>query len=95
MDRIFANATPRKFDYVLGQTLEIPVEDGGQILLKGEVFRLRPSFSAESYPVTPKPDEIVLSKLVARMANIILLLDVPEHLSDSGNGRRLRNPNPS
>ena len=62
MDRIFANATPRKFDYVLGQTLEIPVEDGGQILLKGEVFRLRPSFSAESYPVTPKPDEIVLSK---------------------------------
>jgi hypothetical protein len=62
LNRIFANTTPREFDYVAGQTLEIPVEGGGKILLKGEVFKLRPSFSAEWYPVTPKPDEIVLSK---------------------------------
>ncbi|HEV2491493.1 MAG TPA: hypothetical protein VG204_00315 [Terriglobia bacterium] len=62
VDRIFANSIPRKFDYVAGQTLEIPVEGGGKILLKGEVFKLRPSFSAEWFPATPKPDEIVLSK---------------------------------
>jgi hypothetical protein len=62
MDRFFANTTPREFDYTPGQTLEVPVEGGGKLLLKGEVFKLRPSFSAESYPVAPKPDEIVLSK---------------------------------
>jgi hypothetical protein len=62
LDRILANTAPREFDYVPGQTLEIPVEGGGKLLLKGEVFKLRPSFSAEWFPVTPKPDEIVLSK---------------------------------
>ncbi len=62
MDRVFANTIAREFDYVPGQTLEIPVEGGAKILLKGEVFRLRPSFSAESFPVAPKPNEIVLSK---------------------------------
>ena len=61
-DRIFANTTPRELDYVPGRTLEIPVEGGGKLLLKGEVFKLRPSFSAEWFPLTPKPDEIVLSK---------------------------------
>jgi len=61
-DRILANTSAREFDYVPGQTLEIPVEGGGKILLKGEVFKLRPSFSAEWYPVTPQPDQIILSK---------------------------------
>ena len=62
IDRIFANTTPREFDYVPGRTLEIPVEGGGKILLTGAVFKLRPSFSAEWFPVTPKSDEVVLSK---------------------------------
>ena len=62
MDRITADATAQEFDYVPGRTLEIPAERGGKIMLKGEVFKLRPSFSAEWFPVTPKPDEIVLSK---------------------------------
>ena len=62
MNRIFANTTPREFDYLPGRTLEIPVEGGGKILLTGEVFKLRPSFSAEWFPVTPKPDEVVLNK---------------------------------
>lgn len=62
MHRIFADTTPREFDYVPGQVLEIPVEGGGKILLKGQVFKLRPSFPAEWYPVAPKTDEIVLSK---------------------------------
>jgi hypothetical protein len=62
VDRIFSSATPQEFDYVPGRTLEIPVEGGSKLLLKGEVFKLRPSFSAEWFPVTPKPDEIVLSK---------------------------------
>jgi hypothetical protein len=62
IDRMFANTTPQEFDYVPGQTLEIPVEGGGKVLLSGEVFKLRPSFSAQWYPLTLHPDEIALSK---------------------------------
>jgi len=62
MDRTLANAAAQEFDYVPGRTLEIPAEGGGRILLKGEVLKLRPSFSAEWFPLTPKSDEIVLSK---------------------------------
>ena len=62
IDRIFANTTPREFDYVPGQTLEIPVDGGGKVLLNGEVFKLRPSFSAQWYPLTLQPNEIALSK---------------------------------
>jgi hypothetical protein len=62
IDRILVNTTAQEFDYVPGRTLEIPVEGGGKILLKGEVFKFRPSFSAEWYPVTPQPDQIMLSK---------------------------------
>jgi hypothetical protein len=72
MDRILANTTAQEFDYVPGRTLEIPVEGGGEILLKGEVFKLRPSFSAEWFPVTPKPDEIVLSKAALVRGNEFL-----------------------
>jgi hypothetical protein len=61
-DRIFAKITPQEFDYVPGQTLEIPVEGGGKILLGGEVLKLRPSISAVWCPVILLPDEIVLSK---------------------------------
>jgi hypothetical protein len=62
MDRITANTAGQEFSYVPGQWLEIPVEGGGKILLKGEVFKLRPSFSAEWFSLKPEPDEIELSK---------------------------------
>jgi hypothetical protein len=72
IDQIFANLTPQEFDYVPGQTLEIPVEGGGKVLLKGEVFKLRPSFSAEWFSVTPQPDEIALSKAALARGNEFL-----------------------
>jgi hypothetical protein len=72
MDRIFANITPQEFDYVPGQTLEIPVEGGGKILLSGEVFKLRPSFSAQWYRLTLQPDEIALSKAALARGNEFL-----------------------
>lgn len=61
-DEIFANIPLQEFDYVPGQTLEIPIVGGSKVLLKGQVFKIRPSFSAEWFSITPKPDEIVLSK---------------------------------
>lgn len=72
IDQTFANVTPQEFDYVPGQTLEIPVEGGGKMLLKGEVFKFRPSFSAEWFSVTPQPDEIVLSKAALARGNEFL-----------------------
>jgi hypothetical protein len=62
MERILADTRPQEFSYVPGQTLEIPVEGGGKILVKGQVFHLRPSFSADSFPVSPGADQIVLTK---------------------------------
>jgi hypothetical protein len=62
MERILANTRPQEFSYVPGQTLEIPVEGGGKMSVKGQVFHLRPSFSADWFPVTPGADQIVLSK---------------------------------
>jgi len=62
IDQIFANITPQEFDYVPGQTLEIPVQGGAKIALTGEVFKFRPSFSASWYPLTLQPDQIMLSK---------------------------------
>jgi hypothetical protein len=87
MDRIFANITPQEFDYVPGQTLEIPVAGGGKILLSGEVFKLRPSFSAQWYPLTLQPDEIVLSKAALARGN--------EFLGEIGGGGSAQGKNPA
>jgi hypothetical protein len=59
IDRILASATPQRFDYKLGQKLQIPVDGGGTLVLTGKVCRIRPSFWR--YPVNPEPDEIVLT----------------------------------
>jgi hypothetical protein len=72
IDRIFANIAPREFNYVPGQTLEIPVEGGGKVLLSGKVFKLRPSFPAQWYPLTLQPDEIALSKAALVRGNQFL-----------------------
>ncbi|HUX28306.1 MAG TPA: hypothetical protein VMV39_05935 [Terracidiphilus sp.] len=61
VDQILADSTPQRFAYVPGQKLEIPVEGGGAIVLTGKVYRLRPSFPAAWYPLTPAPNEIVLT----------------------------------
>ncbi|MDE3179726.1 MAG: hypothetical protein KGM47_08705 [Acidobacteriota bacterium] len=72
VDRMFANTTPQEFDYVPGQTLEIPVEGGGKVLLSGEVFKLRPSFPTQWYPLTLQPNEIALSKAALVRGNQFL-----------------------
>jgi hypothetical protein len=87
MDRIFAHITPQEFDYVPGQTLEIPVAGGGKILLSGEVFKLRPSFSAQWYPVTLQPDQIALSKAALVRGN--------EFLGEIGGSGSARGENPA
>jgi len=72
MTKILAGAPFQELEYKPGQTLEIPVEGGSKVLLSGQVYHLRPSFSAEWFPVTPKPDEIVLSQAALVRGNQFL-----------------------
>lgn len=60
-NQILANVPAREIKYVPGKSLEIPLDGGGKILLTGQVFRRPPSLGMWALPLTPKPDEIVLS----------------------------------
>jgi hypothetical protein len=71
-DRILTSTTPHEFNYSPGQTLKIPVEGGGTVELTGKVFKLRPSFDANWFPVMPKPNEIVLSQGALVQGNTFL-----------------------
>ncbi len=71
-NRIFASVPFQEVEYKPVQTLEIPVEGGTKVLLSGHVYHLRPSFSAEWAPVTPKPDQIVMSKAALARGNEFL-----------------------
>ena len=60
---ILVNTPPQKFEYVPGETLEIPIEGGGRLLLTGRVLERRARFWVkEEYPLEPKPDQIVLTE---------------------------------
>ena len=48
------------FTYVPGQTLEVPVEGGGTMILRGEIADHQPKF-AWHQPVEPRPDQLVLT----------------------------------
>ncbi len=48
------------FTYTPGQALEIPVEGGGTMVLRGEIADHQPKF-AWGEPVEPRPDQIVLT----------------------------------
>jgi hypothetical protein len=48
------------FTYTPGQALEIPVEGGGTMILRGEIADHQPRF-AWGQPVEPRPDQIVLT----------------------------------
>jgi hypothetical protein len=46
--------------YIPGQTLEIPIEGGGKLVLKGEVFDQQPKL-AWGFPLEPGLDQMVLT----------------------------------
>jgi hypothetical protein len=51
------------FTYTPGQSLEVPVEGGGTLILRGQIADHQPKF-AWGQPVEPRPDEIVLTQPV-------------------------------
>lgn len=59
------------FTYTPGQALEIPVEGGGAMLLRGEIADHQPKF-AWHQPVEPRPDQIVLTHPVLFKGKTVL-----------------------
>ena len=49
------------YAYSPGQTLEVPVEGGGTLLLTGQVLQDRPPSLAWGLPVSPGPDQLILT----------------------------------
>jgi hypothetical protein len=62
--------------YSPGQTLEVPVEGGGTLLLTGQVLQDRPPSLAWGLPVNPGPDQLVLTHpALARGDTLLTHLD--------------------
>jgi len=54
----------RVFTYYPGQSLEIPVEGGGTLVLQGMIVDHKPRFMEMGIPLDPGPNEIILSSPV-------------------------------
>jgi hypothetical protein len=54
----------RVFTYYPGQSLEIPVEGGGTLVLKGTILDHKPRFMENGIPLDPGPNEIILGSPV-------------------------------
>lgn len=52
-----------EYTYVPGHTLEIPVEGGGTLVFKGQVFQQQPKL-AWGYPLEPAADQMILTHFV-------------------------------
>jgi hypothetical protein len=62
--------------YSPGQTLEVPVEGGGTLLMTGQVLQDRPPSLAWGFPVNPNPDQLILTHpALARGRNLLADLD--------------------
>jgi hypothetical protein len=68
------------FTYVPGQALEVPVEGGGMLTLRGEVADHQPKF-AWGLPVEPRADQLVLTSPIVISGNSLL--------ADSGGGNAI------
>jgi hypothetical protein len=59
--KILAGVPFQELEYKPGQTLEIPVEGGGKVLLKGSVYHFRPSIATDFIPTSPNPKGLYLT----------------------------------
>jgi hypothetical protein len=59
--RLLATAQEREYPYRPGQTLEIPMQGGGSLILTGRVTPLPQPYSWERTLIEPAPGEIVLN----------------------------------
>lgn len=60
VERDIGNLKGHEYTYVPGQTLQIPIEGGGTLLLSGQVFDQQPKL-AWGYPLEPGANQMVLT----------------------------------
>ena len=60
VERDLGNLKGHEYVYVPGQTLEIPIEGGGTLLLSGQVSEQQPKL-AWGYPLEPAADQMILT----------------------------------
>lgn len=60
VERDLGKLRGHEYVYVPGETLEIPIEGGGKLVLIGEVFNQSPKL-AWGFPIEPGPDQMVLT----------------------------------
>jgi hypothetical protein len=60
LERDLGNLKGHEYTYVPGQTLQIPIEGGGTLLLRGEVSEHQPTL-AWGYPLEPGANQMILS----------------------------------
>jgi len=74
---MLATTTPRQYEYIPGQEIEIPVEGGGKLLLTGRVLeRYANLWVREGYPLEPKADQIALNEPALVRDNQLLVKGV-------------------
>ena len=63
------------FTYTPGETLKVPIEGGGSLLLRGQIADHQPKF-AWGFPVEPGPDQLVLTHPVVIKDHKTLLANI-------------------
>jgi hypothetical protein len=88
-EKRFLDEVPaREYQYIPGETLDIPVKDWGTLSLKGEVLDRAEKFSWENPSVEPWPNQIVLKAPVLVKGKELVFQDAEYEASATG-------PNPS
>lgn len=61
-----------RFTYIPGRPLQIPIEGGGTLVLRGHVVDHQPKLMASGIPLEPDPDQLILSSPVLISGNTVL-----------------------
>ncbi len=72
VERDLGNLRGHEYAYVPGESLVIPMEGGGKLVLKGQVFDQQPKM-AWGYPLEPGPDQMVLTHPVLTRDRDVLI----------------------
>lgn len=87
-ERALENVPAQEYHYIPGKTLEIPVNDWGTLLLRGELLDRAGKFPWENPSVAPFPNQIVLKAPVLLKDKTLVFQDAHYEAGAAG-------PNPS
>lgn len=73
--RSLNEVSAREYQYIPGETLEIPVDDWGTLVLKGKLLGHAETFSWENPSIEPLPNQLVLNAPVLLKGNKVVFQD--------------------